>query len=75
MAHSDVVKSQLLENNQQQALQEAKLAMENARLDLAVLLFRDFNENFSIVDDLDLAPTLPPLRMLRDDGRPRRIPR
>ncbi|MGA7413638.1 MAG: TolC family protein [Bryobacteraceae bacterium] len=60
VAHSDVVKSQLQENNQQQALQETKLGMENARLDLAVLLFRDFNENFSIVDDLDLAPTLPP---------------
>ncbi len=60
VAHSDVVKSQLLENNQQQALQETKLGMENARLDLAVLLFRDFNENFSIVDDMDLAPTLPP---------------
>jgi outer membrane protein TolC len=61
VAHSDVVKSQLLENTQQQALQETKLGMENARLDLAVLLFRDFDENFSIVDDLDLAPTLPPL--------------
>ncbi|HLJ48353.1 MAG TPA: TolC family protein [Bryobacteraceae bacterium] len=60
VAHSDVVKSQLQENTQQQALQEAKLAMENARLDLAVLLYRDFNENFSIVDDLDMAPTLPP---------------
>jgi outer membrane protein TolC len=61
VAHSDVVKSQLLENGQQQALQETKLGMENARLDLAVLLFRDFDESFSIVDDLDLAPTLPPL--------------
>jgi len=61
VAHSDVVKSQLLENSQQQALQESKLGMENARLDLAVLLFRDFDESFSIVDDLDLAPPLPPL--------------
>lgn len=61
VAHSDVVKSQLLENTQQQALQETKLGMENARLDLAVLLFRDFDENFAIVDDMDLAPTLPPL--------------
>ena len=61
VAHSDVVKSQLQENSQQQALQETKLGMENARLDLAVLLFRDFDESFSIVDDLDLAPTLPPL--------------
>ena len=61
VAHSDVVKSQLLENTQQQALQESKLAMQSARLDLAVLLFRDFDENFSVVDDLDAAPTLPPL--------------
>ena len=61
VAHSDVVKSQLQVNTQQQALNEAQLVMESARLDLAVLLFRDFNENFSIVDDLDLAPALPPL--------------
>ncbi len=61
VAHSDVVKSELQQNAQQQALNEAQLGMETARLDLAVLLFRDFNENFSIVDDLDLAPALPPL--------------
>lgn len=61
VAHSDVIRSELLENNQQQALQEARLAMENARLDLAVLLFRDFNEDFAVVDDLDVAPNLPPL--------------
>ena len=60
VAHSDVVKSQLQQNTQQQALREAQLAMESARLDLAVLLFRDFNQNFSVVDDLDLSPALPP---------------
>jgi outer membrane protein TolC len=61
VARSDVVKSQLQLNTQQQALREAMLAMETARLDLAVLLFHDFSENFSLVDDLDLAPALPPL--------------
>ncbi|HUJ50867.1 MAG TPA: TolC family protein, partial [Bryobacteraceae bacterium] len=61
VAHSDVVKSQLQQNTQQQALNDAQLAMDNARLDLAVLLYPDFNENFSIVDDLDLAPALPSL--------------
>jgi outer membrane protein TolC len=61
VAHSDVIRSELLENSAQQALQEARLAMENARLDLAVLLFRDFNEDFAVVDDLDVAPHLPPL--------------
>jgi outer membrane protein TolC len=61
VAHSDVVKSQLQHTAQEQAFQEAKFVMESARLDLAVLLFRDFNENFSIVDDLDIAPALPPM--------------
>ena len=34
--------------------------MENARLNLAVLLFPDLNENFTVVDDLDSATDLPP---------------
>jgi outer membrane protein TolC len=61
VAHSDVVKSQLQLNTQQQALRESMLAMETSRLDLSVLLYRDFNENFSVVDDFELAPVLPPL--------------
>ena len=60
VAHSDVVKSQLQLNTQQQALRESMLAMETSRLDLSVLLYRDFNENFSVVDDFELAPALPP---------------
>ena len=59
VAHSDVVKSQLQIAAQEQAFRDADLAMDNARLDLAVLLYRDFNQNFSIVDDLALAPALP----------------
>jgi outer membrane protein TolC len=61
VAHSDVVKAQLQQNAQMQVLREAQLAMGNARLDLAVLLFRDFDQNFQIVDDLNLAAALPPL--------------
>lgn len=59
VAHSDVVRSQLQEIAQRVVLDEARRAMENARLDLAVLLFRDFNEDFSVVDDLDSSPPLP----------------
>jgi outer membrane protein TolC len=33
--------------------------MEDTRLGLAVILFPDFNENFTVVDDLDSAPALP----------------
>ena len=61
VAHSDVVRSQFQENSQQQALTESRLGIENARLDLAVLLFRNFDENFSLVDDLDVAAPLPSL--------------
>ena len=59
VAHSDVVKARLQMITQEQALKDAQLGVENARLDLAVLLFRDFSENFSLVDDLDVAPPLP----------------
>jgi outer membrane protein TolC len=61
VAHSDVVKSQLQTNSQMQVLGEAQLAMGNARLELAVLLFRDFDQSFQIVDDLNLAAALPPM--------------
>lgn len=61
VAHSDVVKAQLQQNSQAQVLREAQLAMSNNRLELAVLLYPDFNQNFQIVDDLNLAPALPPL--------------
>jgi outer membrane protein TolC len=60
VAHSDVVKAQIQYEQQRQGFQEATLNMENARLSLAVLLFPDFNENFSVVDDLDSARPLPP---------------
>ena len=59
VAHSDVVKADLQYAAQDQAFRESKLAMDTARLDLAVLLFRDFNQNFGVVDDLNLAPALP----------------
>jgi len=56
---SDVVRADFQYSQQEQAFEEAKLAMDNARLDLAVLLFRDFDQNFTVVDDLTLASALP----------------
>jgi len=61
VAKSDTVKAELQVAAQDQAFREAQLAMENARLDLAVMLFQDFNQNFNLVDDLALAPSLPAL--------------
>ncbi len=59
VAHSDVIKFQIQFNQQDQAFREANLAMGNARLNLAVLLFPTFNQDFSVVDDMDTAQPLP----------------
>src|SRR5215469_10292151 len=64
-AHADVVKAQVQYQQQKAAFQEANLAMENARLNLAVLLFSTLNENFTVVDDLDSPRTLPPFTELQ----------
>lgn len=60
VAHSDVIKAQLQNNDRQRDLREAQLTMSKARLGVAVLLFADFNQNFTIVDDLQAALPLPP---------------
>jgi outer membrane protein TolC len=57
--HSDAVKAEIQYRLQQQAFDEARLTMEEARLTLAVLLFPTLNENFTVVDDLDSAQALP----------------
>ena len=59
VAHSDVVKAQVQYEQQKQFFQEATLVMETTRLNLAVLLFPDLNENFTAVDDLDSPQALP----------------
>jgi outer membrane protein TolC len=59
VAKSDVVRADLQYSAQEQVFRESKLAMDTARLDLAVLLFRDFDQNFTLVDDLDLSAALP----------------
>ncbi len=53
-----MIKAQIQWQDRRRDLREAELAMQKARLDLAVLIFSDFNENFTVVDDLDLTPTL-----------------
>jgi outer membrane protein TolC len=59
VAHSDVIKADLQAQDRRRQLQEAKLGLLNARLDLAVLLFPDFNDNFEIGEDLHGNVALP----------------
>jgi outer membrane protein TolC len=59
VAHADVIKARIQDRQQQRDLQEAQLGMERSRLDLAVLLFPDFNQDFAVVDDLQTPEPLP----------------
>jgi outer membrane protein TolC len=72
VAHSDVIKAELQVNDRRRQLQEARLGLLNARLDLAVLIFPDFNDNFELAEDLHenaALPTLPEIqaRAARDN--------
>ena len=59
VAHSDVLKAEIQQQQQHRDLQEAELEMNRSRLELSVLVFPDFTENFTVVDDLQLPEPLP----------------
>jgi outer membrane protein TolC len=61
VAHSDVIKAELQARERGRQLQEAQLVLLNARLDLAVLIFPNFNDNFDVTDDLHATTALPTL--------------
>jgi len=57
-AHADVLKAQLQTQQRERDVSDAQLAVEKARLVLAVLIFPDFQQNFAIADDIEKAPEL-----------------
>ena len=59
VARSDVIKAQIQFQGQQRDLQQAELEMKRSHLELAVLLFPDFNENFTVVDDMGQPAPIP----------------
>lgn len=59
VAHSDVIKAQIQLQQQTRDLSQAELEMNSTRLEVAVLAFRDFNQNFAVVDDLQTPEPLP----------------
>lgn len=65
VARSDAVKAELAFELQQNTFREAQLAMENARLALAVLVSPVLDEDFTIVDDATSGPALPPFTDVR----------
>lgn len=69
VAHSDVIKAQLTANDTQRALRDAQLEMDRSHLELAVLIFPNFNQDFSTVDDLRLPPPLPAMQELEEQAK------
>ena len=69
VAHADVLKAQIQDHQQQRDLQEAQLSMERSRLDLAVLMFPDFNQDFAVVDDLQTPEPLPTFAEVEATGK------
>lgn len=60
VAHADVIKAQLQQQQRRRDVEDAKLAAQKAKIALAVLIFPSLQLNYEIVDDLaELAP-LPP---------------
>jgi outer membrane protein TolC len=73
VAHSDAIKAELQRNDRLRQLREAKLALLNARLDFAVLIFPDLTDNFEIAEDLHASislPTLPEVQQLAARDNP-----
>jgi outer membrane protein TolC len=59
VAHADVVKARILLEQRERDAQDAALSIDRSRIALALLLFPDFRQDFSVVDDLDTVPPLP----------------
>ena len=69
VAHADTIKARIQAQQQQRDLQESQIAMERSRLDLAVLLFADFNQDFTVVDDLQTPEPLPTFAEVETAGK------
>jgi outer membrane protein TolC len=58
-AHADVVRAQILAEQRQRDVDNAQVALDRAGIGFGVLLFADYGQAFTVVDDLDKAAALP----------------
>jgi outer membrane protein TolC len=64
-AHVDSIKAQILVEQRQRDVQDADLAAEKSRIALAVLIFTDYRQDFTVVDDLDTPVPLPDFAVIQ----------
>ncbi len=60
-ARADVIKARLALPQLRRDLQDAQVSVEKAKIALGVLIFPDFNAEFSVMDDLDQPAMLRPI--------------
>src|SRR5262245_45334844 len=68
VAHSDTIKAELQAQDRRRQLQEAQLALLNARLELAVLIFPNFQDNFVLTENLAASAPLATLEEVRQQA-------
>ncbi len=67
-AHADVLKARIQADDSQSALTNAQLVREQARIALALLIFRDVNQPFDLADDPSRTLTLPSFSQARKEA-------
>jgi len=60
-ARADVIRARMALPQLHRDLQDAQVAVDKAKIALGVLIFPDFNAEFSVADDLDQPAMLPPV--------------
>ena len=68
VAHSDTIKAELQAQERRRQLQEAQLAVLNTRLDLAVLVFPNLQDNFVLVENLTASTPLPTMEEVQQQA-------
>ncbi len=68
VAHADTIKAELQAQDRRRQFQEAQLNFLNARLDFAVLIFPNFQDNFVLTDDLRASTALPALEEVQQQA-------
>ncbi len=61
VAHADVIKAQITQQQRQRDLQDAELNIEKAKIALGVLIFPDLRSDYAVEDDVQQSALLPPL--------------
>jgi outer membrane protein TolC len=65
-AHADAIKAEIQVEQRQRDLEDAQLALDKARVAIAILLFPDFRQDFALADDLGAAVPLPDFPQVRE---------